>query len=173
MREPINISKHFASLRAFNELCRKDRTITAAAQLIYRLLIDECNRSRWTDGFTCRIEDIEAITGLARQTIVDARMRLKSKGLIDFTGKPSRYTIYCLVDNEVDNSGTPRPPELKLENKTKEKNEQKRKGERRNDADPDDSGDNRRDFGDTTLSEAAKAEVEQRLRELSLRLNSH
>lgn len=156
MNEPINISNHFATLKAFNELCRKDRTITAATQLIYRLLIDECNRSRWNDGFTCRIEDIEAITGLARQTIVDARMRLKSKGLIDFTGKPSKYTVYCLVDNEVDNSDTPRPPVLKLENKTKEKNEQKRKEGSRNDTDLDDSSDNR-----GNLSEAAKAEVER------------
>ena len=165
MNEPINISNYFATLNYFTEVCKKDRRLNPASQLLFRLLAENANRSRWTATFTYKLDDFEAVTGLPRETIRRTLQKLKNLGWIDFTGKPSKYTVYNPLGQEVQHSGTPTPPVIIQKYNTKEKNEQKRKEERPNDANPHDSRDNRRN-----LSEAAKAEVQRCLAKFN-RLN--
>lgn len=116
-RGPVSAKTYHQTLRAFKRLCRRDEKLTAAAQLIYRVLLDEANCSYWQDGFLCTLDELEAITHMSRRTIVDARQRLKDKGYIDFTGKPSKYTVYSLVNQEVNrevnHSDTPQTPQGK------------------------------------------------------------
>ena len=92
----------FQTLMLFNQRCRHDDRLTPATQLIYRVLIDFDNAAFWQDTFKCPTEELIRITGLARQTIIDCKRRLKSLGYIDFSGNPSKYTIYSLVDREID-----------------------------------------------------------------------
>lgn len=125
-REAVSIRTYFQTVQNFRQQSRRDASLTAAAQLVYRVLLEEANRSYWAESFTCSLEKLEEITHLAHQTVIDARMRLKSKGYMDFRGKPSRYTLYSLVDEradeEVDNRPPPRTPnfntEKNLQNKT-------------------------------------------------------
>ena len=125
--EPITIQTYFPTLQAFNLACRQDKALTPPAQLLFRLLIEQANSSRWTDSFTLSVDEIEAITHLARHTIVDARRILKNKGYIDFSGNPSRYIVYSAVHCELHRDSSPTPPIKIPKYNTKRKRKEKEK----------------------------------------------
>ena len=162
----VNVNSYFPTLNAFELACCQDKGLTPSAQLVFRVLLEHANRSRWADAFAMSTEEIERITHLAHQTVMDARRCLKNHGYIDFKGKPSKYTIYSLVDNEVDNSQPPTPPVLIR--KYNERNKQERKGEPPHDANSNHSGDNR-----SNLSDAAKAKVERCLAKFNQQFNNY
>ena len=159
--DTININNYFPTLQMLNVICEKDSRLNPSSQLLFRLLAEQANRNRWTDTFVFTLDDIERITHMSRPTIIKARQQLKNYGYIDFKGKPSRYIVYSLVNRNPDQSSAPKPPVRIQKYNTKEKNEQKRKEEPHHDANRNDSHSNR-----TTLSEAAKAEVERCLSKL-------
>ena len=73
------------------------------------------------------MDEMEAITHLPRQTVMNARMRLKSKGYIDFSGNPSRYIVKSLVDCKLDRDSSPTPPIKIPKYNTKRKRKEKEK----------------------------------------------
>lgn len=133
-QEAVNFNSYFGTLRAFSSSCRRDSKLTPAAQLLFRLLIEEANSSFWQQSFVCTIDYLEDISHLSRPTIIDARRILKNRGFISFTGKPSRYTVYSLLNQEfnhkVNHSKTPQTPQFNtyktLNNTLKKKSKKER-----------------------------------------------
>lgn len=111
---PIGIKTYFPTLRTFSEACRHDKRLTPNTQLIYRLLLEKANSAMWADSFSCSDTDLHELSHVAKQTITDAKRTLKNLGYIDFGGKPTKYTVYSLVvqevGNEVGDSATPCTP---------------------------------------------------------------
>lgn len=97
-KEAVKVSTYFSTLREFSKASRQDEKLTPAVQLVYRILMEEANRNYWQEGFKCLLDELEGVTHMSRPTIVNARMVLKTKGYIDFHGKPTKYTIYSLVN---------------------------------------------------------------------------
>ena len=133
-KAPLTIKTYFPTLEAFKRHCRQDPKLTPTVQLIYRLLIEEANCNRWQENFLCLLETLEETTKMSRPTVVNARMVLKTKGYIDFWGKPTKYTVYSLVNNESNNElNNRRPPQtpqgntrIQLNKTIKERNKRKK-----------------------------------------------
>ena len=100
---PISVKTYFPTLKFFSEVCRHDRRLTPNTQLIYRLLLEKANSAMWADSFLCSDTDLHELSHVAKQTITDAKRTLKNLGYIDFGGKPTKYTVYSLVVQEVGN----------------------------------------------------------------------
>lgn len=102
----MDATTYFNLVKAFTQSCREDKRLTPAAQLVYRVLLDEWNSHYWHDTFTTTDSDIIALTHLDGKTVTDAKRRLKSLGYIDFHGKPTTYSINSgLLDKFREHSG--------------------------------------------------------------------
>ena len=130
----LTVESHFQTLREFTNRCRRDKRLTPATQLVYRVLIDLANSSYWAETFVASDETLIEITHLSKQAVTVSKQRLKNLGYLTFRGKPSRYSVYTLVGERtgrpVGAKGTlpPEPPNPQQNPKPENRNVGRRGG---------------------------------------------
>ena len=70
-------------INLFWQIRRRVRLSSSEADLYY-FLMQESNARQWENPFECTNGIICATIGFSEKTMIDARNRLKEKGLIDF-----------------------------------------------------------------------------------------
>ena len=83
----------------FNSFMRAvsaERT-TCSEQLVYLHLLWIDNSLMFREWFTCSDRRLQQLTGLAKQSITDAKNKLKQHGWIDFRIEPRKTTSYKLT----------------------------------------------------------------------------
>lgn len=87
-------------INLFWQVRRKVRLSSSEADLYY-FLMQESNARQWENPFECTNGIICATIGFSEKTMIDARNRLKEKGLIDFEAgqRRLRSPVYTLLYN--------------------------------------------------------------------------
>lgn len=106
----LTAKTYFGTLRALNDAALRDQSLTPSALLLFRVLAELANNARWPDTFVATLDALQGLTHLSRHTLIAARRCLKSKGYIDFSGKPSRYSVHSAVHSPPHQSASPTPP---------------------------------------------------------------
>ena len=88
-------------INLFWQIRRKVRLSSSEADLYY-FLMQESNARQWENPFECTNGIICATIGFSEKTMIDARNRLKEKGLIDFEAgqRRLRSPVYTLLYNK-------------------------------------------------------------------------
>jgi len=93
--------KYLSEIKAFYDRLEIE-PLTTSQIALWHALMHMANKSGWKDSFTVAIVVLEIKTGLKKQAILNARIALKNKGLIDFKSRNSNlsavYTINSLID---------------------------------------------------------------------------
>ena len=77
---------------------RNELNITSIEADLYMFLVHRCNKLRWQNPFCLPTKDIQEALNLSRKTIINARKKLESVGLIQFqqgatNGKFAKYLL--------------------------------------------------------------------------------
>ena len=92
-----DLSKNFWNLY-------RDKTFGHVDTAMYFYLLNECNIRRWLNPFELQTRNLELMFGISRKTIVEARNRLKQRGVIEFIeGKGRGAAIYKIIGLDVTN----------------------------------------------------------------------
>lgn len=88
-------------INLFWQIRRKVRLSSSEADLYY-FLMQESNARQWENPFECTNGIVCATIGFSEKTMIDARNRLKEKGLIDFEAgqRRLRSPVYTLLYNK-------------------------------------------------------------------------
>ena len=131
----LNSANYYESMRQLIYNSRHDRRLTPATQLVYRVLADFCNANYWATTFEVTNAELKEVTHInSNEEITRIKRSLKNLGYIDFSGKPSKYTIYRppvkrAVQGAVHRE-PPRPPykTYKQQNYLKKKDKKEERG---------------------------------------------
>lgn len=94
-REVLESKSYHVEMREFMQQSRRDKRLTPITQLVYRVLVDLANSHYWTYPLEVSDEELREITHIgSRETVTEAKRRLKNLGYIEYEGKPSRYVIF-------------------------------------------------------------------------------
>lgn len=82
----------------------RDKAFGHVDTAMYFFLLNECNIRRWLNPFELQTRNLEIMLGISRKTIVEARNRLKQRGVVDFIeGKGRGATTYKIEGLDVTN----------------------------------------------------------------------
>lgn len=93
--DTVNGQTVLIDLRQFVMNSRFNKKLSAVPQLLFHILVEQANRSHWIYPIEVSREELKEITHLKSNDTIDrGKQVLKSFGYIDYSGKPSKFTIY-------------------------------------------------------------------------------